>query len=272
MEIKSNISQEIANTLFDDERLEKLPDLRSLLSGYYSNSDEAHMLNHIDAVKGRAIDMMIFLYQRFNIKTNALIVLIAIELHDVGSCIDREHHDMASLKLIRDTDEIKDFLVNNMKITTDEFMRLTYAVLQHGSHFDGDDYYSVESEVVASADRDNIDIYEILYRSTKYSQKYNPDNVVEATSKYNISRYASPYDSKDYRVPSWHFDYYIQKYGNGIWNSLMKFFNNEKAVYRTVEMINSDCSEYDVRNYIKDTVSPAKTTYSEAVEVKRLFR
>lgn len=269
MEIKDNVSQDIANKIFNDDRLEKLPKLREVLSGYYANADESHMLDHIDAVKQRAISMMLYVYDRFDIIPNALVVLLAIELHDVGSCIDRAHHDKASLNLIQNDETVKNFLTDELQLTSKEFVSLAYCILQHGSHFSGK-YYSIECEVVASADRDNIDIYEILYRSAMYSKKHFPDNAVENTVAYNISRYKEPFNSPDYHVPNWHFDYYKLK-DEAIWDKMKRFFSNKEAVVKVVECILRDEDEYTIRNYIEDVVRDGVEKYSEVVEVRKLF-
>lgn len=219
-------------------------DLHYLAMGYYANSDSAHMQDHIELVKERAYNM----YQWLNDKSIDLdVILCACTLHDIGSCRDREKHAEESYKIYKTDKKIQETVPQEIE----RKLNIAYCILQHSSHFAGE-YYSKEAEVVASADRDEPDIYNILYRSTQYGKKHFPDTVVEDVSEYNIKRYAK-FPSKDYRVPDWHYAYWNTVIPDSIEN-LNKFFSNEDAVKKVVEMIYNEIDEYEVRKYIKGTL------------------
>ena len=76
--------------------------------------------------------------------------------------------------------------------------------------------------------------------------------MVEDVSNYNIKRYAK-FPSKDYRVPDWHYAYWNTVMPDSIEN-LNKFFSNEDAVKKVVEMIYNEIDEYEIRKYIKSVL------------------
>ena len=161
---------------------------------FYTKADAAHMGDHIELVKKRALDMYMWLKEKKGIEADLKSVILAASFHDAGSAINRDNHHEISYELFRDGK-----LTDGIELTQVEKLRIANAIREHSSHYDGN-YYSIEAQIVASADRDEPDIYSILSRSVDYSKRYNPDNIVDSVSEYNIKRYAH-FPSSDYRVP-----------------------------------------------------------------------
>ena len=155
-------------------------------------------------------------------------------------------------------------LTEGIELTNSEKIIIMNAILQHSSHFE-DNYFSIEAEIVASADRDEPDIYNILSRSVDYGRRYNPDNVVDSVAEYNIKRYAS-FPSKEYRVPDWHFEYWEDKLGKDIWNEINTFFQNEEIVKKVCKQIYDNVSENEVRKTIRDYIhKDTSNIYNESL-------
>lgn len=214
--------------------------LTLIAMGYYASADYAHKQDHIELVLTRATDMMDWLNDP---SIDKEVVITACILHDIGSCVDREKHAEESYNIMRKDPEI-------LKLLPKESVRkinVAYCILQHSSHFNKP-YYSKEAEIVASADRDEPDIYSILSRSVEYGKKHFPDKVVEEVSKYNIKRYKTRHSS-DYRVPEWHYAYWNEKIPNSMIN-LNRFFSNEDNVKYITQMIYDDEDENIVREMI----------------------
>lgn len=226
---------------------------------FYTRADAAHMGDHIELVKKRALDMYMWLKDKKNIEADLKCVILAANFHDAGSCIRREDHNIMSCKLFKEGK-----LTEGIELTNTEKLIIMNAILQHSSHFE-DNYFSIEAEIVASADRDEPDIYNILSRSVDYGKRYNPDNVVDSVAEYNIKRYAS-FPSKDYRVPEWHFEYWEDKLGKDVWSEINTFFQNEEIVKKVCKQIYDNVSENEVRKTIRDCIhKDVSNVYNESL-------
>lgn len=252
--------------------------LKDLAKKYYMATDHAHMEDHINAVIERAIDMTNWLLEMTEIGVNDdvipevnegdidLDVLIAITtLHDIGGAIDREHHNTVSANIF-----MKDPEFDIFNFTKDQKLKIMYGIIQHSSHFAGE-YNSLEAEIMASADRDKPDVYDILYRSVEYSKKHNSDDPVASTVEYNCNRYSSV-ESKDYHVPMWHYRYWESTLGYDVFKGIHKFFKNEKAVTKTCQMINDGDDKDTVKKYITSVMSDNEITNKQYTEsINKLY-
>ena len=226
---------------------------------FYTRADAAHMGDHVELVKQRALDMYNWLKEKKGIEADLKCVILAASFHDTGSAIQREDHNVISYNLFKGGK-----LTDGIELTDDEKIIIANAILQHSSHFKGN-YYSIEAEIVASADRDEPDIYAILSRSVDYARKHNPDNIIDSVAEYNIKRYAS-FPSDDYRVPDWHFEYWDDIMPN-CFTYINKFFQNEDIVKKVIKAIADDDTERYVREMIDSyTHSDTKPNlFSESV-------
>ena len=226
---------------------------------FYTRADAAHMGDHIELVKKRALDMYLWLKDKKNIEADLKCIILAANFHDAGSCIEREDHNIISYQLFKEGK-----LTEGIEITDSEKLIIANAIIQHSSYFEDNDF-SIEAEIVASADRDEPDIYNILSRSVDYSKRYFPDTVVESVADYNIKRYAH-FPSKDYRVPDWHFEYWEDRMGKDVWSEINTFFQNEEIVKKVCEKINDGVTENEVRKTIRDFLhKDTNNVYNESL-------
>lgn len=209
-------------TLMWNTSLEML--LNNASTHFYQNTDNAHTLMHIKEVKERAFDMANWYYDYTDTKVDMDVILIAATLHDMGGAIDREKHPEESVKLL-----LTDPNFNNLPVTKEQINKACEAILQHGSHV-SEPYKSKECEVMASADRDEPDIYNILRRSMQYTIAHceSKEEAIDSCTKYNCSRYGVV-PSKDYRVPDWHFLYWNKK-KHGSMELLHKAFKDKERI------------------------------------------
>lgn len=205
--------------------------LNNAATHFYQNTDNAHTLIHIKEVKERAFDMANWYYELNDYKADMDVILIAATLHDMGGAIDRERHPDESVKLL-----LTDPNFQNLPVTKEQINKACECILQHSSHV-AEPYKSIECEIIASADRDKPDIYDILKRSTQYSVEHceTKEEAISGCVKYNCSRYATV-PSKDYRVPDWHFLYWNAKMP-GAMNLLHTAFQDEERIKLIVTIL-----------------------------------
>lgn len=205
--------------------------LNNAAAHFYQNTDSAHTLMHIKEVKERALDMANWYYDFADYKADMDVILISATLHDMGGAIDRERHPDESVKLL-----LTDPIFQNLPVTKEQINKACDCILQHGSHVT-EPYKSIECEIMASADRDTPDIYDILRRSTQYSIAHceTKEEAISGCVKYNCSRYGTV-PSKDYRVPDWHFLYWNKK-RPGAMELLHKAFKDEERIKLIVTIL-----------------------------------
>ena len=217
--------------IYWDKELEQK--LMSASRAYYQLTDEAHHLHHIIEVKDRAISMANWCKGNIgydNINLNAL--LIAVVLHDMGGAIDRENHARESVKLL-----LTEPRFTNLNLDKEDVQIACTCILEHSSHFSGK-YSSIESEILASADRDRPETIPILIRSMRYSIKHcdSAEETISGCVKYNMKRY-STISSSDYHVPTWHYQYWDSECPNLFEELRLAFSNDSNCITQICTLI-----------------------------------
>lgn len=121
----------------------------------YQHTDKAHDILHIREVADNALAMV----DEMKIDINKEHILLAVYIHDMFSNVDRGNHHILAYNYAMKSSDI--FFEN---IEHRDRVDIAMAVREHrASHKGG--YYSIMSEVLASADRSNINLEDMIVRS-----------------------------------------------------------------------------------------------------------
>lgn len=184
---------------FDDDVLQILKDVgvRDSLIEFarlsIMQNDVAHWFDHVGAV----IKQGLFLSKLANAESNPKvvkrcnrIVVIAALLHDTACWLDRDrHHEVASRW-------VTDVLGDGNSLTwygllSDEVPIIAQAILEHRASWKSP-RMTLESEIVAAADRGKLEITELLRRSYLYGRfnlGYDQDQGLEHACKHIADKF-----------------------------------------------------------------------------------
>jgi len=151
-------------------------DVREYYKPYYENSDEAHLIDHADAVCDLGL--------KINRECDEKLVILAAYMHDMFNRENRPiHNELGYAYVLKAEDK---FL---KELSTEELKQVAHAVLEHRASFKGE-YYSSLSEVISSADRGVPDLDFIVIRSMKFNKGNAEDVYKHISSKYGTKGYA----------------------------------------------------------------------------------
>lgn len=199
-----------------------LEDLRDILEDTYGDS-LSHGMDHVREVMLTALTYN----QKLDLRLDPKEIILASLLHDMYQNTQRElHHQLGYEYVMRSTHKV----FYGIECTEDiDRKRVAKAILEHRASYKGK-YYSLLSELIASADRSYPDLYKIVERCFVYTIETNPnmsiDEIGLAVKKHIKEKY-----SKDgyIKYPK----LYLKMYGNKIeelHNDVDMFLNGEKLV------------------------------------------
>jgi hypothetical protein len=143
---------------------------------YYKDGDEAHLIDHADAVCDLALHI--------NKHCDEKLVILASYLHDMFNATNRLiHNELAYNYVLKAEDS---FL---KELSKEELLKVAHAVLEHRASFKGE-FYSSLSEIISSADRGLPDLDFIVVRSMKFNNGNADDVHVHIKDKYGSKGYA----------------------------------------------------------------------------------
>lgn len=193
-----------------------LEDLRTVLEESYCNSI-SHGMDHVREVMVTALTYN----QKLDLRLDTREIILASLLHDMYQNNQRDlHHQLGYEYVMKSTHKVFDGI---------DRKTVAHAVLEHRASYKGK-YYSLLSELIASADRSYPDLYKIVERCFVYTIETNPnmsiDEIGLAVKKHIKEKY-----SKDgyIKYPK----LYLKMYGKEIeklHNDVDMFLNGEKLV------------------------------------------
>ena len=168
---------EFRKDVLEKKRMKKFrEEVRAYYQPYYENSDEAHLIDHADAVCDLAL--------KINRECDEKLVILAAYLHDMFNRDNRARHNELAYEYVLKTDD--KFLKT---LSAEERKQVAHAVLEHRGSFKGK-FYSLLSEIISAADRGVPDLDFIVIRSMKFNNA-NAQKVYEHISrKYGMNGYA----------------------------------------------------------------------------------
>ncbi len=143
---------------------------------YYRDGDEAHLIDHADAV----CDLALSINQTYDER----LVILASYLHDTFNATNRQmHHTLAYDHVLKSEDK---FL---KELSQKELLEVAHAVLEHRASFRGE-YYAPLSAIISSADRGLPDLDFIVIRSMRFNKGDVQDVYDHIKDKYGSKGYA----------------------------------------------------------------------------------
>jgi len=121
----------------------------------YQHTDKAHDILHIREVADNALTIV----DDLKLDVNKEHLLLAVYIHDMFSNVDRDNHHTLAYNYAMNSSDI--FFEN---IEQRDRLDIAMAVREHRASHKGS-YYSLLSEILASADRGNINLEDMVVRS-----------------------------------------------------------------------------------------------------------
>ncbi len=143
---------------------------------YYRDGDEAHLIDHADAV----CDLALSINQTYDER----LVILASYLHDTFNATNREMHHVLAYEYVL---KAEDKFLN--KVSQKELLEVAHAVLEHRASFRGE-YYSPLSAIISAADRGLPDLDFIVIRSMRFNKGDVQDVYDHIKDKYGSKGYA----------------------------------------------------------------------------------
>lgn len=193
-----------------------LEDLRTVLEESYCNSI-SHGMDHVREVMVTALTYN----QKLDLRLDTREIILASLLHDMYQNNQRDlHHQLGYEYVMKSTHKVFDGI---------DRKTVAHAILEHRASYKGK-YYSLLSELIASADRSYPDLHKIVERCFVYTIETNPNMSIDEIG-LAVKKHIKEKFSKDgyIKYPK----LYLKMYGNKIeelHNDVDMFLNGEKLV------------------------------------------
>lgn len=145
-------------------------------------NDVAHHFDHVESVITNAVlNMTLINKESFDYKNNSKIRIVAIAalLHDTACWCDRANHHIVAAEWVMDTLDSKE-LLEFYGLVPEEVSSIAIAIREHRASWKHK-RSTIESEVVAAADRGELTYEESLRRSYLYGRYAKKLSVQDAT-------------------------------------------------------------------------------------------
>lgn len=159
-------------------------DIRDFVLPFYAKNDEAHHIDHADAV----CDLALKLNEYAGMPENVELVMLASYLHDIYA-LERKKHNELSFRFVTESDAME-----ISRLSPSDRKKVAMACLEHRSSYRGE-FYSPLSEIISSADRGYPDYEKIFERSKSYA--YSKEGcsteaeAVEHAEKHMVEKYGA---------------------------------------------------------------------------------
>jgi len=190
---------------------------------YYDKNDNVHDIRHLVEVMDMALKLREFVMEQDNAEVSIGLLMLAVCIHDIYSGFNRkEHHNLAYEYALHDAGDI---YLN--KLSTEDRSIIAHAVKEHRSSSGTHAYHSIISEILASADRGNIDITSLLERMSRN------DTTDDAIRKHLHDKFSSVGYNK---LPSLYIRYYGEEY----------IVRCKQSVDDYIKLDTKVCNKYDI--------------------------
>ena len=146
-------------------------------------NDPAHNLVHCDDVFKRMLNMN----DKLELGVSEYLICLASYIHDIKAHVDRKNHHVLAYEYIKNNYKVDLFL---KKLTKVEVHDLAMACLLHRAS-EKSIRFSKLSNLLASGDKDEPDLYKIVTRSLKYNKNIFEvyDHIIEKFSRNGYMNY-----------------------------------------------------------------------------------
>lgn len=188
---------------------------------------ESHGVEHVKEVQERALKINTYLENKLGIHADIGIINIAAQYHDVTAIDDRENHHKSGANLF-------------LKECKDKYGQITkrkvyQCIWEHRASYK-EEYSSIESQILSTADRDEINpssIDKLFKRAYIYSKEHGLDHDVAVEKAYYHIKEKYGRDGYAFNSHNKVFFIYYEENLKDFWNALE--LTSLEAVYQILE-------------------------------------